>query len=230
MLQKLAYMAEKIDFFQIFWDDEQQRQFFPWAIPLYNPTLTVFFENAPISHAVLASIAEKIAVCSYNLKNKYHKFSIPPHGDLTKEVLQSDYDVLSFTKNSPSHQMLAAMDEWHKGSKLILSTICSAIGMKLPKECKYPIYQNAFCATSKVYKEYVSTCLVPAMEVMELDVDIKAMCWTDSNYYRLQKPTDSFAKRVKQFLGVDFCPMHTFLLERLFSVWINDKGLNVKYL
>lgn len=223
-------MAEKIDFFQIYYKEEQSKHFFNWAIPLFNPVLTLFFENTPISRVVLESKAEKIAVCSWNLKNKYKTFSIPPWNDLTYERLEEDYDVLAFTKNSPHHQTLAAMDGWHPGSKLALSGICSQIGLKFPKECKYPIYQNAFCARADVYKAYVTEALIPAMQLMETDPTVRGWALQDSNYFKLKSNNSDLAEQLKTHLGLDYCPLAPFLLERLFSVWVNYRGLNIKTL
>jgi len=157
-------------------------------------------------------------------------FNMPPRTELTEEMLYSEYDILSLTKNSRVHGMLESLEGWHKGSREILKQICHAIGIKFPKECRYPIYQNAFVADSTIYHLYVTEALYPAMQLMEHDERLKVLCWQDSQYYKLKNPGEDFAQRVKMFLGVDYCPLHPFLLERLFSVWINDKGFNVKYI
>lgn len=214
--------------YQIYWDDKQISTIFPFAVPYKNPSLTPFFENSLIKSLVLESRAPKIAVCSWNLSNKM-RTNYPPCRQLTEEVLNSDYDVLSFTKNSPGHGMLTIANVWHPQFTEILTKILNAIGFSVPKEVKYPIYQNAFCTHGEIYKQYVNEMLSPAMEVMENDKEIKKLCWQDSNYYKL-KSVPEFAARVKQFLGVDYCPLHTFLCERFFSIWINDKHLDVQYL
>jgi hypothetical protein len=136
---------------------------------------------------------------------------------------------MSFTKNSPGHGMLTIADTWHPNFTDILRKILASIGFSLPKEVKYPVYQNAFCARAEIYQQYVKEMLIPAMEVMENDAEIKKLCWIDSGYYLLRSVPE-FAKRVKQFLGTDYCPMHTFLCERFFSVWLDDKKLKVEYI
>lgn len=201
---------------------------FPWAKPYFNETLTPFFENSVIAELVPRSEAKKIAVCSWALRDKMRSFNVPPRIELTYEHLEQDFDILVFTRNTKAHQMLDFLDAHHKGCKDLLKRICASIGVQWSKDLKYPIYQNAFCATSDVYNTYVEEALTPAMWAME--TEFKEECWKDSNYYRLKDPGDVFAGRVKHFLGVDYCPLHPFLLERLFSVWINNQGLNVKYL
>lgn len=201
---------------------------FPFATPYKNQTLTPFFENSVIKELVPISKAEKIAVCSWKLADKM-RTNIPPYRKLTEELLESDFDVLSFTKNSPGHGMLTIADTWHPNFTDILSKILFRIGFSLPKEVEYPIYQNAFCARTEVYQQYVKEMLIPAMEVMENDEHIKKLCWTDSGYYRLRSVPE-FAARVKQFLGVNYCPLHTFLCERFFSAWLEDKKLKIEYI
>lgn len=217
-----------VTFYQIYWDEKQLSELFPFAIPYHNQELTPFFENVIIKDLVLRSTSSKIAICSWNLKNKM-RTNYPPYRELTEEVLNSEYDVLSFTKQSPSHQMLAIANIWHPEFTSILGKILDKIGFKLPIEVKYPIYQNAFCAKIELYREYVRNMLIPAMWIMENDEEIKKLCWSDSNYYKLRS-VPGFAERVKQFLGVDYCPLHTFLAERFFSIWLDNKNIKPDYI
>jgi len=218
-----------IAFIQIYWSDTQIANMYPFATPYRNETLTPYFENSVIGELVPKTEADKIAVCSWALRQKHRTFSVPPIGEITMERLMGEYDVFAFTRNTNSHQSLAAMDTWHPGSKDLLRRICEAVNVKFPREVEKPIYQNAHCTKSEIYKAYVKEALAPAMELMENDPLISTECWKDSEYYKLKKENvnSEFAKRVKKYLGTDFCPMHTFLLERLFSVWINGKGLNI---
>jgi hypothetical protein len=137
---------------QIYYDDSQKAACFPFARLYRNDTLTVFFENAPIAELVLASETEKIAVVSWKLKQKLRWYIGKPR-ELTQEVLESDYDVLSFTKNSPAHQMLASAARHHKGFKEGMQILCDHIGLKVPGEVKQPIYQNHFSAKREIYRD-----------------------------------------------------------------------------
>lgn len=221
-------MVKEIDFHQIYYTDDQLSQIFPFAKPFKNETLTPFFENSVIAGLVPKSTAEFISVCSYALKHKMRTHNMAPRVELTEDHLKLDYDVLPFSKNSRGHLMLEAMDQWHKGSKELLKQICLAAGIPWVNEVQYPIYWNAHCTRSEIYNEYVETALKPAMGVM--DGEFKEQCWSDSGYYKLKLPSSDFSQRVKHFLGVDYCPLHPFLLERLFSIWIDGKKLNVRYL
>jgi hypothetical protein len=126
--------------------------------------------------------------------------------------------------------MISALEAWHPGSKDILIRIFEELGVKWSNKPKYPIYQNAFCARRQVYQDYVAEFLIPAMELMETDIELAKLCWQDANYTRttLNIPIDG--ERIKKLLGVPYVPMHPFLLERCFSIWIDPLKLNVKYL
>lgn len=215
---------------QIHWKDEQIEKLYPFAIPYKNLSLSPFFENSVIADLVpkIGVEIEKIAICSWNLANKM-RTNYPPTRQLTEEILNSEYDVLSLTKNSPGFGMLYTSEMWHPGFLEILDSILAMIGIRRPNEVKYPIFQNAFCAKREIYQAYVKEMLIPAMEVMDNDQRIRSLCWRDSGYYKLRSVPE-FAERVKQFLGVNFCPMHTFLCERFFSIWIENKNLNIQYI
>ena len=221
-------MASQVDFYQILYKEEQRAKIYPFATPYFNQTLTPFFENSIIAEVVPQSTADKIAVCSWAIDQKRVTMNTGNREPIREENLYLDYDIASFTKNTRNHQMLEAMDSWHKGSKELLKLICLKIGVKWVSEIKFPIYQNAFCARREIYQDYVATALKPAMEAME--TKFKDQCWQDSGYYKLKNPGDDYAQRVKQFLGVDYCPLHPFLLERLFSVWISTRNFNVIYI
>jgi len=221
-------MVEKIDFHQIFYKEQQRDMIFDFAIPYFNETLTPFFENSIIANLVMRSQAAKIAVCSWVLKEKMSK-RIPPRVELTEEILQSDFDVMSFTKNSPSHDMLGSLEGWHNGAVDILTRIWSDLGVQMPKKVNYPIYQNAFCARADVYQEYVKEFLIPAMYLMEYDSQVKELCYKNSGYTTtiLNKPVDF--TNIKKYLHIDYFPMHPFILERCFSLWIQNKNLKIVY-
>jgi hypothetical protein len=217
--------------YQIYFNDSQIGNLYPFAIPHFNDQLTVFFENSVIRTIVLHSEAPKIGVCSYALKQKIGH-GIPMRQEFTEEVINWDYDVLSLGRKQPEHFMLAKMDNWHPGSLEILNLIFSAIGQPTfenRKQPKDPIYQNHFMATSQIYKAYVTEMLIPAMTVMEHDDKIAVRCMEDSQYFKL-KTEPGYPKLIKEKLGMDYVPLHTFLCERMFSCWIHGKDIKVKYL
>lgn len=217
-------MAESVDFYQVFYADGQDKVLYPFAKAFKNTKLTEFFENEVILQLVPRSTADKIGVCSWQLRDKL-RFFIPPRREFAEEVLYDDYDVLALTKNTRNHGMLAAAERWHPEFKSIFGRICREIGLCVPAEVKTPIYFNHFVARRELYQEYVATALAPAMAVMDQDPIISRLCWQDSGYVKLK---GMIPQTVADKWG--YYPMHPFILERLFSVFIDSKDLNIKTL
>jgi hypothetical protein len=133
----------------------------PFTVPYYNEDLTIFFENEPIRKLVSECKDEKVGVLSWKLADKMRKHQI----QAMIEKINSDYNVLSLTKNSLRHQMLASANLWHPQFGKTIKLLWSKLGLEMPPEAKYPVYQNAFLAKTSIYKDYVDNFLSPAMEL-----------------------------------------------------------------
>lgn len=224
-------MADTVSFNQILYKQDHAAELFPFGRAILNHKIDAFFENSIIARTVPWLFEDKIAVCSWALRRKMTT-RIPPRRDLTEDVLQEDFDVMAFTKNSPGHDMIGALDYFHPGSVDVMRKIFAALGtgLQVPANVKNPIYQNAFCARRDVYHAYVRDFLQPAIEVMNNDEEIRKLLWVDSGYRvtTLNIPIDF--NFIEQQLGVRFYPLHAFILERCFSCWINDKSLKIIHL
>ena len=97
----------------------------------------------------------------------------------------------------------------------LFTAICGDLGLKV-SEPKHTIYSNFFIAKKGVFIEY-QNLLRQAVELLE--GKYKEQAWNDSAYKGLPK------ERLKEATGLDHYPMHTFILERLLSVWIDNKGI-----
>lgn len=214
---------------QIYYDESQKAEMYPFARPYFNEKLSIFFENIPIKELVMASTADKIAVCSWRLRQKM-KYYIGRPREISPELLESDFDVMSFTRNTKYHDMIAAANAHHNGFSHMMERILGEIGVPFPKvKLKAPIYQNHFCARREIYHDYVKNYLYPAMQVMTNHPEIKEMVLTDSNYSSLSKngvKPDYLLEKI----GVPYYPMAPFLLERLFSIYVQNKNINVTWL
>lgn len=214
------------DFYQIYYDEKQFKEIFPFAIPYRTQGLTVFFESHWIKELVLSSKAEKIGVCSWKLRQKL-RWYIGQRRELTKELLETDYEVMTFTRNTKYHQMLAAAAAWHPGFLTVFDKILSKIGVTRPKEVKIPIYQNHFCCRTDIYKDYVNNYLGPAMDCIQNDSEINVLAMQNSKYSDL---TNQSAEHLQEKLGINYYPLTPFLLERLFSIYVHNKRIAVTYL
>lgn len=214
---------------QIIYKEEQRVQCYPFAKVFFNDKLTIFFENEVIKEVVRNSGAEKIGVCSWKLKQK-QRWNVGKPREITQELLESNYDVLSFTKNTHRHQMLASSERWHPGFKLAMSVLCMPRGIRVPDEIKNPIYQNAFICRSDIYKHYVEEYLSPIMNLMIHDPWIAPLATQDSHYHELAKTDAAPREWLKEQIGIPYYPMAPFLLERLFSIFCHNNKIKVTYI
>lgn len=212
-------MAAEIDFFQIYYRDDQLPELYPFAIPYKNENLTLYFENSVISELVPKSDAKRISVCSWRLKQKRGGlFRVDKN--LKYEELLDDYDVAILTPRSPAHKPLRMAGVWHgKAWDNALRELRSFI--KIPKELKHSIYENHFVATRDVYHRYVNECLNPCLSFMSS----RPVFFADSNYNTRKMAEERTA--YKNLTGRNDWPMAPFVLERLFSIWVDSQDLKI---
>ena len=227
MLPGRTCMAARL--IQIYYKHEQRAQCYQFAELFCNEGLTIFFENELIQRFVSRETAEKVGVCSWKLREKFKMYIGRPR-ELTEEVINSEYEVLSFTRNTERHRMLHAADRWHKGFRPTLEKIVAAIGQKCPGEVKIPIYQNAFAAKTEIYKDYVKNWLGPAMDVMLNDPEINKLVTVDSGYTNLAKKDAADSERLQNLIGMPYYPLAPFILERLFSIYVHNNKIPVTWL
>ncbi len=214
-------MAKEIELYQIYYKDEQKAEMYDFAIPYFNQVLTPYFENTPISEIVPKSNADFISVCSWRLKKKRGDCFRLPDKTLTKEKIENtDFDIAILTPRSPTHNVMGMASHWH-GSAWDNAINELKKFTKIPNVVKHAIYENHFIARADIYKEYVNTCLMPCMDFMQSN-DI---FFVDSGYITRKKPEDVLEFQKKT--GRKDWPIAPFVLERLFSIWINDKNLKV---
>jgi hypothetical protein len=215
------------ELYQLFYKEEQKEKLYHFAIPYKTEGLTVFFENYWIRQLVWSTQAEKIGVTSWKLADKM-RMRVGLREPLTQHALNSDYDVLSLTKNSLKHTMLAHLYQWHPKSKETMALLWQKLGLKLPGEVKNPIYQNHHCTKTEIYKDYVKNFLNPAMELTLSDEELNNLMLQPSGYGKLSRGADM--KSVKAKLGLDDYPLAPFILERCFSCYAQVKGYKITYL
>lgn len=228
----MAEGVEKSILYQIYYKDEQKQHLFPFAKPVYNQRLTVFFENKIIVDVVQGSKAEKIGVCSWKLFQKLKLRVSGPNGrrPLTEEALNEDYEVLSFTRNTPAHRMIARADIWHAGFRPSIDKLWEKLGYKRPHETRSPIYQNHYMAKGEIYRDYVDNFLAPAIDVIQRDEELNNLMMQPSRYEDLVHPQKDGVEALKRDCGIDYYPMVPFVLERCPSLWFEMKKIKVSYL
>ena len=226
-----------LDFTQIIFKEEQRAKCYPFAKIYLNETLTDYFENDVIARLVPQSTADRIAVCSWRLAQKRGESSTPMvlNNNLSlsqEKILEADFDVAVLTPRRPSHPTLYMASAWHGAAwddafKLFIDGFLSDIGIQIPDyrngiDLKKAIYENHFIASKEVYQDYVNRCLKPAIHFM----DGRDVFGADSGYITKKRDADEI-KEYQQTSGRRDWPIAPFILERLFSIWINDKDLKI---
>ena len=217
-------MARTVDFFQIYYEELQLERLYPFSIPYKNEDLTPWFENAVISDLVPKSNADLISVCSWRLAHKRGDVQMQLQGrELTEEnILKDEYDVAVLTPRSPRHKPLLMASHWH-GQAWDNAIKKLREFIRIPSELKHTVYENHFVARSEIYREYVSSCLNPAMEFMREH----HVFFADSGYVNKKRNSPGEIELVRSKLGVNDWPIAPFILERLFSIWIDDKKFKI---
>lgn len=221
-----------LDFYQILYDESQRSELYPFAKPYFSVGITPYFENAFIAGLVPMSTAEYISVCSWRLRKKrgdavYHLGGLTKDELTADKILTADFDVAILTPHSPSHKPLAMAVNWHGQAwvtafAILKDFLRNNLGIKVPDELRYAIYENHFIAKGEIYRQYVSTCLIPVIGFMENE----GVFETDSGYLSKKKDQTEI-KKVQKALKRNDWPIAPFILERLFSIYINDKGYKV---
>lgn len=203
--------------------EDQRSKLFDFATPYFNEKLTIFFENEPISKIVMSSTSEKTAVASWKLKQKMRRGH-----NLTQEVLNSDYQVMSFTINSSRHQMLEMARVWHADFIPAIDLLWNKLGYKRPNEAKNPFYQNAYSAKTEIYQDYCKNFLIPAMGLITTDPELNLIMKKPSGYGRLSR--DSDLKSIQEKLQMTDYPLCPFILERCAPLFYQMKGYRISYI
>jgi hypothetical protein len=212
---------EKLAFYQIHFKDEQKTEMYDFAIPYLNQVLTPYFENSVIAEVVPKCNADFVSVCSWRLRKKRGDMFRLQDKKLTKEkILNSDFDVAILTPRSPTHNVMGMASHWHGASwDNAIKDLRNFI--KIPNVVKHAVYENHFVARGDIYRDYVNTFLLPVMDYMEG----RDVYFVDSGYITRKKAEE--VHEYQQKSGRKDWPIAPFVLERLFSIWINDKGFKV---
>lgn len=223
-----------LDFWQIFYKDEQLPQLYDFATPYKNETLSLYFENSVIAELVPKATADLVGVASWRLKQKRNESSTEfilrrqnGHTLLTKEaILSAEFDVAVLTPRNNSHQPLSVAAHWHGQAWIDAFPVFARYlrneqNLRVPDDVKTTIYENHFIARREIYQEYVETCLKPAMKHMENE----SVYFANADYAKRKPQQERLEYQAKT--GREDWPIAPFILERLFSIWIDRRNFKV---
>lgn len=109
----------------------------------------------------------------------------------------------------------------HKGLLYLLQILCDKLNLTYTDDPEHIVYSNFIVFDVKMYKTFVNSVIKPA--ILLLETELKELAWQNSNYRGLAPNI------LQQYTGLDYYPMHTFVLERLMSIYLhNNKHIKVK--
>jgi len=220
--------------YQIYYDDKSFRDVHKTSTGYNNKGKeTVFFENTAIIDIITnAPPADYIGILSHKFYQK-----MPPH--LTYQAIYNEIsksrgaiDVYSChpQPGQGNHSVIKLAANYHPGYLETFKYVCDKIGLKYHignNRCH--VYSQHFIAKRSVYKHFVDTVLIPAVAAMSDPTDyvMQDLIWKDSGY---QKNNASALKNMKEKFGIEYYPMHTFILERMFTIWMDTNNYTFKTL
>lgn len=215
-----------LDFYQIYYKDEQKKQLYDFSIAHKNEGLTHWFENEVIKNLVPQSQADYIGVASWRLKQKREMGLCPfilKDTSLTKDkILSQEADIMNLRPFKQGHQALMMAKNWHGPAwEIGLNSLKKII--KVPSEITTPIYENHFITRREIYHDYVK-CLSETIDYMADKMDVFG---ADSGYLTKLHREPERVREYQQKTGRKDWPIGVFLLERLFSIWIEGKNFKI---
>lgn len=162
-------------------------------------------------------------------------YKFPMKTGLSKEMIHylikdETVDVISFCpqrfvgKSGKAYKYLEFTQIVHPNFMQGFTHLCKHLGLEV-KEPRCVIYSGQWVAKEEIYSRYVNEVMIPAIDYMETDPKMREYAWMDSEYNKragLKQP------QLKQLTGLDYYSYHTFFLERLPSIVIDNWNLSFK--
>ena len=162
-----------------------------------------------------------LAILSWRFPFKTGTFSKKLHWMMSKNP---GYDVYVLCRPLP-HDYMKFSEEKHPGLTELLKKVCEGIGVPFSKRVTWCVYSNFFAARTEIYKDYVETYIKPAIALLK--GDLWELANKDSGYGKTSKLKP---EELEAQIGMRYYNMVTFVLERLFSQYLQNKKLKVKLL
>ena len=219
-----------LDFVQIVYKEEHKKELYPFAKAYYSVGITPLFENGIIAGLVPLLQEEYIGVASWRLKAKrtggYCPIILKDISLTEEKVLNSDADVCILTPSRPVHKPLFMAAQWHGQAWVdafhVFKGFLHSVGITCPDELTNTIYENHFIARREIYHDYVQRVLIPSCHFVLSD-DIFMV----PSGYNSKKRDEQEKARVHKLLRMTDWPIAPFILERLFSIYVEGKNFKI---
>lgn len=211
--------------YQIWYDDQTRKMCSDYFTPFHNPELTPFFENQVIYDLCSQGRhleSEWFGVLSPVFFSKAWRGGVRP--TYMRERMSAETDLVSFHYSRNPNIILQGHSHHAKSKgnfKDIVQRVLrmSGIDWDVHNPLRFPVLMNYVVARDWVWDRYFNEMLEPCMDVMrDATGELKELIWQDAEYGKGR--TQTMRRHLQATLGVPYYPMHTFILERLWSVWL----------
>lgn len=181
----------------------------------YNPIMDIFKDELENNDKIND---DYIGIFSWKFYYKTNILEKDIHNIINKN---KNYDVYIFSKNDlfKSISYLEFTKIVHPNIEELLKILCKKLNLKLDISPNKVVYSNFFIAKKDIYIRYIKEVVIPCINLME--TELKDIAWKDSHYKNLEPSV------LKDLTGLNYYPLHTFALERMFSIWLsNNNNIN----
>lgn len=215
--------------FQIYFDQASLSRVSSGCTPLFNPHLNKYFENSPILRTLNSITYTELAKTKpdYRIGFLSHRYEDKNNTKIDLHAIHAvDVDMYVMPGCLVRHDVLEQAKVEHGIMfDVMFKAIVKASGV--PAEdfnMSVGIYQNGVVAKMKIWKEFKNKYLIPVVKFLERDKlnleypVIYNLVHADSNY----RGDLSKEKLAAISGGYPYYTMHTFILERLWSLYYHN--------
>lgn len=213
---------------QIYFEDSQKQFLDSGFIPLKNDVCGKYMENLVIKSLWELKDYEHsdyYGVLSWRFQKKMDLSS----QDIEKHMQSDNFnsDVYNFHGEDRTKNIFLKDDAFHNGKlSVIANFVFEKQGYKDILSLKTPlIYCNYWIAKKEVFNKYVEDILIPAIDLMENDIQINKLANENSGYFEYldreeYRPENNRTEKARGIFGVPYYTFHPFICERLMSVFL----------
>lgn len=205
---KYLLSQQTVKVYQIYYDESHLNSLSHDTLPYYNNYLTEYFENDIIRKAYENGLmnSDYFGVLSWRFLQK-------TGFQFKNTMITGDADIYAFQNSTRNHSVFGDSAMCHPlfmdiFSKVLELLNCQNINPTLG------LYMNYIVAKTPIFKKYVEEFLIPTIDYLKTLPDHDKV-WADACYHH--NPT--LTQKLQQFIGKPYYTYHTFICERLWSVF-----------
>ena len=206
--------------YQLYYNEQSKKNCFKESIHIECPNLTK--ESIWVTREFPLFENHKIIECSKEF-NDTDKYGVLSHAFFNKARCNYDKllqlsnmgsDIVTFNRIAKGRNILLHLDQYHgNGTSKLFIDLMEATNLPINKVSTVA-YSNYFLARGDIYKDYVNTWLIPFCN------EILSPKWDDRTYVN-----SNYKKAIRE-KGCDY-PLHPFLIERLFSLYLANNNYKI---